>query len=61
MVAAIIWCAKIRIVRPTFVGFVLVRGNRMAHLGLTVLDMIKIKPKQPGMHRIDHELHLTDI
>ena len=33
MAAAIIWYARIRIVRLTFVGFVLVHGNHMAHLG----------------------------
>jgi hypothetical protein len=60
MVAAIIWCARIRIVRLTFVGFVLGRGNNMAHLGITAIAMRR-RPRQPEVRRRGHELHFSDI
>jgi hypothetical protein len=60
MVVAIIWRAKISIVRPTFLRIALVRGN-MVNRDTTVIDTLKRKPRQPGMRRKGHELHFKVI
>jgi len=61
MVDVITWCAKIRTAKQTFVGFVWVRGNLMAVLGITVIDMTKMKRKQLEMRRNVLDLHYSVI
>jgi hypothetical protein len=60
MVVAIVLYAGMRIVRLIFVGLVLVHGI-YKHILATVIDMIKWKPRQPGMHKKHHGQRFNDI
>lgn len=61
MVAVIIWCAKIKIVKLTFVGCVLDHGNHMVQAGIIVTVMMKKKLKQHEMLKKNRDLHYKDI
>lgn len=61
MVDAIIWCAKIKIVKLTFVGCVSDRGNHMVPAGIIVIVTMKKRLKPQEMLKKNRDLHYRDI
>lgn len=61
MVVAIIWYAKIKTVKLTFVGYALVLGNHMDLAGIIVIVMTKKKPKQRELLKINQGLPCNAI
>lgn len=60
MVAAIIWHARMLLVKWNFVGCVLVLGNRMAVHGIHVTDMMIHWRNRRVMHKNEVVLHFSD-